>query len=833
MIRATAYLMLMLASLGAAAQSRTAQVSGMVTGINDEPLSGVSVIILGKNKGVSTGDSGRFMIEVPAEKACALVFTFAGYHSSQKNFFLSPGESEEISVQLTESGKTLETVVIGDQRERKENSLVKINPRNAVVLPGPSGGVEGLIKTLVGSNNELTSQYSVRGGNFDENLVYINDIEVFRPYLVSNAQQEGLSLINPELAKSVSFYSGGFQAKYGDKISSVLDIQYKRPGSFGGSAYLSLLEQGLHLEGSSRDGKLTYIFGARNKTSQNVLRSQPIQGAYLPSSSDIQAFVTGRLSEKWQWEMLGIFSSTRFDFIPQEVRKTASVFSPLYTSNLALDIYFEGQERDKYSTGLSALTVTHTLKKNLRMKWTLSRFTDREKENFDIGGAYLFGERDYDNSSNTYGQIINPLGTGYDQQYARNRLDITVWNLGYRGYWEKNRHYVQWGLLADRTRINDRLAQWEYRDSAGYSLPYDPGTLRLFISQQSNALLDITKLSGYIQDNWRPAGNNEDLTIQAGLRFHYNTLNRQWLFSPRASVSWSPGGNNDLILKAAAGVYDQPPFYRELRGYDGQLNTSILAQRSLQFVAGADYNFSRSGKPFRLTSEIYYKRLRDVIPYDIDNVKIRYLGNNNAKAYALGAELRLFGQLVKDAESWLSVGVMKTMEDLEGDHYYRYLNAEGEEIGPNTEDKVVADSARYEVGWLRRPSDRRFTIGLFLQDYLATNKNFRVHLNMLYGSNMPYNIPNSVRYRNALIIDPYIRVDIGFSVRLMDAQQLPRSHSPFRHFENIWLSLEVFNLLNRANIISYQIVKDFAGNNFAIPNRLTPRLLNLKLAVRF
>lgn len=828
----TAFLLCLLA-IGVSAQNKSAQVNGIIVDEEENPLSNVSIMILGKNAGIFTKDSGRFTIKVAAEKPVALTFSYTGYHPVQKNFFLSNGESEFVRIRMMRTGKTLAAVVIADERERQENSLVKVNPKNALLLPSTTGGVEGLIKTLVGSNNELSSQYSVRGGNYDENLVYINDFEIYRPYLVSNGQQEGLSFINPELVKNIHFYTGGFQSKYGDKMSSVLDIQYKRPAATGGTAYISLLEQGLHLEGSAKKGRATYLLGARNKSNRNLLNNQPTLGSYIPSASDLQGFISYKLHEKLQLELLGILSASRFSYAPESVKKTSSVFSPFFTANLGLDTYFEGQEKDSYTTSMIGAAIVYTPANRLKLKWMLSRFKDNEKEYFDISGAYLFGDRDFDNSSSTFGQIINPLGAGFYQQYARNELNIEIWNAGLKGSFEKGNHFFQWGNSIEQTKIKDQLRQFEYQDSAGYSLPYNPSSLRLFNVQQSSADLTIQKYSGYVQDNIRFKGKNNDFTLQAGVRYHYNSLNKEFLVSPRLQASWKPHWKKDMVFRAAAGVYNQPAFYRELRNYDGTLNTAIRSQKSLQFVAGMDYQFSSNNKlPFRISAEAYYKSMRDVIPYDIDNVKIRYLGNNNAKAYAAGIEVRLFGELVKDAESWLSIGFMRTRENLGNDHYYDYTNAAGEIITGQTTDQVVTDSIKNDIGFIRRPTDRMITAGLYLQDYLATNKNFKVHLNMLYGSNMPYNIPNSSKYRNGLIVDPYIRVDIGFSALLLGEKYARRSHSPFRHFENIWLSLEVFNLINRANTISYQLIKDFANNTYAIPNRLTPRLLNLKLVAR-
>lgn len=836
-------LILTLLALSATAQKKTAWVSGRVIDENEAPLAKASVVVLGKTTGITTNDTGWFRIRVSAEKAFALVFSHAGYTDVQKNFFLSENEEEKVTIRMEKGMKTLETVTVGDDRERKETGLTKINAKSALIMPSTTGGVEALIKILVGSNNELTSQYSVRGGNYDENLIYINDFEIFRPYLVRSGQQEGLSFINPELARNVNFYNGGFQAKYGDKMSSVLDVQYKkpkpvdaygRPKKIGGSVYVSLLEQGFHLEGVAKKNRITYLLGVRNRSNRNLLSSQETRGAYIPSASDVQAFISYQLSKRVQLELLGNLSVSKFSMYPESVQKTISVFSPLFTANLGLDVNFEGQEKDGYKTNLIGLSLLHNVTPKLKLKWMLSRFQNIEKEHYDIAGSYLFGDRDFDNTSSTFGQIINPLGAGYYQNYARNDLDIQVYNASLKGSLDFRKHFIQFGNSIEHSDISDKLREWEYQDSAGYSLPYNPTQLSLFKSYNSNADISVNRFNGYIQDNIRLGDSSRELTIQAGVRYNYNTLNREFLVSPRAQISWKPNWKKDVVLKLSGGVYNQPPFYRELRRYDGTLNIQVKAQKSYQVVAGMDYNFSGLGRrPFRLTAEAYYKSMRDVDVYDIENVKIRYAGNNNAKAYATGIEFRLFGELVKDAESWLSIGFMRSKEDLEGDHYYLYKNAAGEIINSQSTDRVPVDSVRNEVGWVRRPSDRLITVGLFLEDYLPTNKNFKVHLNMLYGSNMSYNVPNSPRYRNALTIEPYIRVDIGFSALLLSEQSKRRSHSPFRNFENIWASFEVFNLIDRPNTISYQQIKDFANNIYSIPNRLTPRLVNFKIVGRF
>jgi len=808
--------------LPAHAQKKLAIVSGRVLDENEKPLHGASVTILGRQSGILTSDSGTFRLKVPAEHAFALVFSFTGYKTEQRNFLLNENEEERAVIRMEKGQKTLQEVVVSDQRESRETGLVRINPKNAINIPAPIGGIESLLKIIVGSNNELTSQYSVRGGNYDENLVYVNDFEVFRPYLVNNAQQEGLSFINPELTRSVNFYTGGFQARYGDKMSSALDIQYRKPTGFGGSVYAGLLEQGLHLEGATKN--FTWLVGARNRTNNTLLGSQETKGTYAPSSSDIQALLTWQLNRNNQLEFLGNFSQTRFHLIPESSQLTSSIFSPYYTANLGLDIFFDGQEKDQYQTNMAGLSLTRQINHNLKLKWMASRFEDKEQQDYDITGAYLFGDRDFDKSSATFGQITNPLGAGTYQNFARDQLNIQVYNATHKGYLTLNQHYIQWGVSAERQTVRSHLNEWQYQDSAGYSLPNNPGVPSITGVIHATDNPGITRLTGFIQDNLL-LQKNGDFTLQGGVRYNYNTLNKELLISPRVGASWRPrNAKKDIVYKASLGIYDQPPFFREMLRPDGTLNTALKAQRSWQVVAGIDRNFRMGDRPFRFTTEAYYKQMSRVDPYDINNVHIQYFGLNDAKAYATGLEFRLFGELVKDAESWVSLGFMRSMEKIDTSYYNYTLNAQGH----------PTDSVKTEAGWVRRPTDRLFTLGVFLQDYLATNKNLKAYLNLLYGSDLPFNIPGNLRYRNALTIDPYIRIDVGFSALLLDSEKSNRrSHSPFRNFENIWATLEVFNLIDRANTISYMLIKDFSNTTYAIPNRLTPRLLNLKLVGRF
>lgn len=807
------------------AQKKSATIAGKVLDENEQPVSNVSVVVLGRTSGVISNDSGFFKIKVPAEKAFALIFSHTSFRSEQRNFFLNENEDEFVVIRLEKGAKELQEVTVKDDRLRTEGAGYRINPKNALQLPSATGGVEALIKVFVGSNNELTSQYSVRGGNYDENLVYVNDFEVFRPYLVRQGQQEGLSFINPEMVRTLTFYNGGFQSKYGDKMSSVLDIQYKRPKSFGGSAYVSMLEQGVHLEGGSKNEKWSYIVGARNKSNQNLLGSQETKGNYVPSSNDFQGYITWQPKEKWMFEGMANFSKSQFKLTPEFSRQTASVLSKYFTTNLGLDTYFAGAEKDAYSTTMFGVAANYQPKKNLKLKWMLSRFIDKEEESYDIQGAYLFGERDFDRSHSDFGLIVNPLGAGVFQNFARNRLTIQVLNFSHKGSLEKGKHFIQWGESFEQQSINDKLHEWEMQDSAGYSLPFNPNQLQLNKVIKSTAEFSYFRNTGFLQDNII-LKDSQNMTLQVGVRYTYNTLNNELLLQPRVQFAFKQKWNKDIIIRTAAGAYHQPPFYRELRAYDGTVNKDVKAQKSWQAVAGIDYNFKGwGGRPFKLQAEAYYKHMYDVVPYDIDNVRIRYFGKNNAKAYATGIEARLFGELVKDAESWVSIGLMRTRENLSDDQWYNYkLDSLNRPV----------DSTLVQGGWVRRPTDRLLTFGMFYQDYLPTNKNFKFSMNFLYGTNLPYNIPNNVKYRNAFVIDPYIRVDFGFSALLLDGEKSKRrSHSPFRDFNTIWASLEVFNVIDKPNTISYMLIKDFSNSIYLIPNRLTPRLVNFKIVARW
>lgn len=797
--------------------AQEATLSGKVKDEQGKGIDLVTVAVEGTSIGTLSKPDGKYELVVPTGKKLTVVFSNVSYMLEKKSIKLEPNEKRTLDIVLNKNANTLTEYVKKDDRIRTEAGVVQIDARKANRLPSTIGGVEGLIKTFVGTNNELTSQYTVRGGNYDENLVYVNDFEVYRPFLTRSGQQEGLSFINSDLVSNVYFSVGGFQAKYGDKMSSVLDISYKKPTKFAGSVMLSLLGASLHLEGATKNKKLTYLLGIRQKSNQYLLQAQPTKGIYNPSFTDFQGLVNYRFNDKWEVELLANYARNRFSFYPEEQTTSFGVINQAYQ----LRVFYQGGEIDQFDSRFGGLSTTYRPNKKLKLKLLASGFQTNERETYDIGGEYLLGEVETDLGKENFGQIKTYLGTGVIQNYARNYLKVNVGNLAHRGSLDAGKHFISWGLDGGVTSIKDKLHEWERRDSAGFTQPYLQDSLVMMRLYKSATNLDYARFAGFLQDNFR-FNDSLDLTISAGIRFNYSTLNNEFIVSPRLQMAYKPKWKRDFVFKLAGGLYAQQPFYRELRNLDGVVNTDLKAQKSLHFVLGSDYNFKMYHRPFKLTAELYYKKLWDLVPYEYDNVRIRYFGKNDAVGYVYGGELRLYGDLVKDATSWVSVGVLKTAEDITDDKI-------------TLKDKSGADSATIYPGYVPRPTDQRFMLGMYFEDYLPRNKNFKMHLNLLYATGLPFGPPDKQRYGDTLRLPDYKRVDIGFSALLLDGKKKNRpAHSFFRNIESIWFSLEVFNLLGIQNTLSYSWIQDqTSGRTFAVPNRLTSRLLNVKLNIDF
>ena len=786
--------------------------------IKDEQQRAVADVLISFEQQQAVSDAqGFFQLAITADKKGALRLSKTGFIAQQYTLQLKKDETKILEVQLKERIFEIKEVVKKADRQRFEAGAIIVDASKAGINPSTIGGIEGIIKTLVGSTNELTSQYNVRGGNYDENLVYVNDFEITRPFLVRSGQQEGLSFVNADLASHVQFSVGGFQSKYGDKMSSVLDITYKKPKQFAGSASLSLLGGSLHLEGATKNNKLSYLVGLRQKTNQYLLQAQPTKGVYNPSFTDVQTLLNYKVNEQWEWEFLGNYARNRFNFLPEEQTSSFGLVNKAYQ----LRMFYTGAELDQFDTKFMGLSTTYRPNKNLRLKFLASAYFSNEKESYDISGEYLLGELETDLGKANFGQVKTYLGTGVIQNYARNFLQVQQKSIGHRGSYIHKKQVWLWGADLQSIAIQDQLLEWERRDSAGFTQPYNPAQLTMMKSYRSNANLSYEKVQGFIQNNFK-WNDSLELTFSVGVRFNYDFLNKELVVSPRMQVAYKPKWQRDVVMRAALGWYAQPPLYREMRNLEGVLNTALLSQKSMHAVLGYDYNARWGRRPLRITNEIYYKQLWDMVPYEYDNIRIRYFGKSNSSGYAYGIETRFYGDLVKNATSWISVGLMKTAEDLKDD-FYTLKNIAG------------ADSAIVRPGFIPRPSDQRLMLGMYFEDYLPNNENVKVHLNFMYGTGLPFGPPDAIRYSDTLRLPSYKRVDIGFSAQLFKRKsQEAAATAAHKKINSAWLSLEVFNLLGIQNTLSYTWVQDqSSGKTFAVPNRLTSRLLNLKLIVKF
>lgn len=813
-------------------------IRGTIKDSTNTPLFKVLVSIAGQNAGTETDEKGKYELRVTPYKEYELVYFLTGYTIQRVKVKLQPGEEKLLNIRLKSLSSAIDIVTIEGTRPGDFN-VIKIQPRTIEQLPNVSGNFESFLKTMPGvvSNNELSSTYSVRGGSFDENLVYVDDIEIYRPFLVRSGQQEGLSFVNPDLVSDISFSAGGFSAMYGDKLSSVLDIKYRKPKSFAGSAYGSLMGAGIHVEGASKNDKFTWLTGIRHRSNQFLLKSLDTQGEYKPRFTDIQTKFDYQISRKTTVSFLGHYSFNQFNVVPSS-RQTE--FGSINEA-LRLTVYFDGREVDEFQTGTGAISVTHMVNDSLKLKFIASSFISQEKEFFDVLGQYFLDELERDLGSSQFGDVAFNRGVGAFLDHARNELDAVVSSVSHLGSYRNKNLRWQWGLKAQQEHIKDQLDEWQYRDSADYSIPHpddNPGQ-NANIDQQivlnnvvkNNIDLFSNRYSGFLQQTW----DVDHYSFTVGVRGTYWDLNQETNISPRASIAYNPAWNKRLHLRAASGVYYQPPFYRELRDLNGNIHKDIKSQRSIHFVLGGDYQFLAWGREFKLTTEAYYKIMDDLIPYKLDNTRIRYLANNNATGYATGIDLRVNGEFVSGIESWVSVGYLKTEEDIKGDNYYRYFNSDGEEIVFGyTQNDTPTDSLKVEPGNIPRPTDQRVTFSMFFQDYLPKFPTVRMHLNLVFGTGLPYGPPGQDRFKDILRGPTYRRVDIGFSKIAIDEDEENKSRLPvIRKLKSLLLSIEVFNLLQVSNTISYTWITDVTGRQYGVPNYLTSRILNFKVQAKF
>jgi len=835
------FLFLIFLLVPAALMAQQATVNGTITDESGKPVELANIAIKGEPGGTTTDRKGMFTLTVPANKPVTIAITYVGFAQKEIEVNLKKGETKKVVINLKSSTTTLPGLEIKDEKLRTEG-LIRLNPKNTRIAPSVNESVESIIQTLPGvsTTSEMSSQYSVRGGNFDENLVYVNDIEVYRPFLVNSGQQEGLSFINPAMVSSILFSAGGFGAQYGDKMSSVLDVKYKKPVEFGGTFSVSLLGAELSVKDNIKD-KFTFLIGARYKTNSYLVNSLDTKGNYKPNFFDVQSLFEYKFNQKWSLSFLGYYSGNQYNLIPTDRVTDYGTFKQA----MRFKVYFDGQEVDSYNVAEGGLTLSFHPNNTVHLKLIASAFNTQEKETYDVQGQYWIGLLDNNPGSEDFDEVTQSLGVGTYLEHARNRFDATVITLEHKGTKIFDSQSLHWGLRYQHQIVDDRLREWQMIDSAGYSLPNPPASpgepaparppIELDYFMKGHHQLSINRFSAYLSDDWKFRLNNNDMiTLSAGVRSYYGDINNEFTLSPRVNFSYKPYKNQNIVLRFATGIYYQPAFYREMRDMDGSLNTQVKSQRSIQFILGSDYQFRVWDRPFIFTSEIYYKKLDNLIPYMVDNVRIRYYANQIAKGYATGIDFRINGEFVKGVDSWASLSIMKTAEDVQDDFYYDYYDKDGELIGSGVDlGYSDADSVRVEPGYIPRPTDRRVTFSIFFQDYIPKYPTWKVHLKLIYGTGMPFGAPGTQRYQQTLRMPDYRRVDLGFSKQIMGENTRYTLRHPNSFVKSFWVSLDIFNLFGVYNTVSYMWVKDIYNRQNAIPNYLTPRLFNLKVSMEF
>ncbi|MGK0406385.1 MAG: hypothetical protein ACJAZH_000196 [Roseivirga sp.] len=781
-----------------------------------------------------TNRDGSYKLDVQDGQNLLIYFTNFGYLPDTTYISIAKKQKREVNRRIILMKNVLGDIDIVDRKARFDNQ-VNVGIKAIEAFVGPNSGVEGIIKTLPGvsSYSELSSQYSVRGGNFDENLVYVNGIEVYRPFLVRNGQQEGMSFINSAMVSNVSFSAGGFEARYGDKMSSVLDITYRKPKDFAMTLEGSFLGGNLVYENTHFKKRLSVLVGARYRTNQLLVGSLDTEADFVPQFTDIQAFLTYDLNDEWELNFLGNYSRNLYQVIPQS---RTTDFGTIQES-LRLNVFFDGKEDYDFTTRFAAFGAKYRPSKNVQLRFQTSIFQTTEQEYFDVIGAYRLGELNTNLGSDNFGDITFTRSIGSFQNYARNYLDAIVANISHSGIYDQGEVTWRWGAKVQVEDIIDQYKEWERIDSAGYNVPNNSGfnydslivtsvdaqgdprggvvyssvrdqdSLKLFESFASKVNVNSFRFTAYAErSEIFDLKEQGDLFLNLGIRTHYWTFNQQNVISPRASLSWKPSWEKrDMVFRVSSGFYYQPPFYREMRKLDGGLNEDIRAQQSVHFVLGNDYQLRIWNRPFKMVTEVYYKYMNNLIPYDLDNVRLRYRAENSATGFATGIDYRINGEFVKGIDSWASLSFMTIQEDIEDDG----------------------------AGFLPRPTDQRFNFKIFFQDYLPNDPTFRVSLTLAYGTGLPFGPPQATAEERVFRLPAYRRVDIGFSKVLKSAGKTYKNKY-LNSFESLWIGLEVFNLLDITNTVSYLWVKDIStARDYAVPNYLTPRLLNVKMVAKF
>lgn len=800
--------------------AQTATLRGILLNELNTPIENAN--ISANNVGTTSNSNGFYSLKIPANKEVSVVFSHVSHKSVRVIFNLKNGQEFEFNPILKIEVEQIETVVITGTKRSDFEGVTTISPQIIRTIKGAQPGVENLLKTLAGVNisNELSTQYSVRGGNFDENLVYVNGIEVYRPFLVRSGQQEGLSFVNTDMVQDLQFSAGGFQAKYGDKLSSVLDITYRKPTEFGVRADFSLLGGSITAEGVSKNNKLSALVGLRYRDNTLLVDAKETQTNYEPQFLDAQTYLNYKISSKFDLSFLGNISSNSYNYAP----KTRQTNFGTLQNPIALLVFYEGQEEDKYNTYFGALKGSYQVNENLSLQLITSSFHTTEQEYFDILAQYRLGEVNSNIGDENLGEVEFSEGIGGQINHARNDLDALITTVEHRGDFKKNKNHFQWSIKYTNEDIRDRVVEWEVIDSAGFSInppnldqfdnqPYTPNTgpLAPYENTRARNATTVERLQAFAQWSKRSTLGSNEVFYNFGVRTHQWNVSgqninskQQLVFSPRAQFSIKPNGKKDMLYRLSGGMYYQPPFYRELRDVNGAVNSNVKAQRSVHIVAGHEYSFQLWNRPFKLISEAYYKQLSNVNPYTVENVRIRYAANNDAKAYAYGLDVRLNGEFVAGTESWFSFGYLKTEEAIEGRNF------------------------------IARPMDQRLKFGVLFQDYVPKLPNMKMYLNLVYNTGVPGGSPSYAdvySYQNRL--PDYKRADIGMSYGIVSAKNRVKSGWK-KYFKELAVGIEIYNIFDVQNSITNTWVRDvYSKRQYSIPNYLTPRVFNVRLNMRF
>lgn len=800
--------------------SQTATLKGVILNEKNVPIENVN--IKAGTDGTKTNTNGAYILKIPINTNITIELTHVTYKKITSTFNLKNGEVIEFNPVMLSEIEQIATVVVTSHRRKDVEGIITLEPEAIRKIPGANAGIENLLLTLPGvsNNNELSTQYAVRGGNYDENLVYVNGIEVYRPFLIRSGQQEGLSFVNTDLVQNVDFSAGGFQAKYGDKLSSVLDITYKTPYQFEVNADFSLLGGSLAIENSSNDSKFTSIVGARYRDNSLLVKAKETETNFKPAFADLQAYFTYKFSNTFHLSFLGNASLNEYNYKPQ-ARQTN--FGTL-DEPIALIVFYDGEEKDKYQTLFGAFKASYFVNDDLNLKLIAATYHTTEEEYFDILAQYRLGEVNANIGDESLGEVEFSEGIGSQLNHGRNDLDALITNIEHKGDFKISGNRIEWSIKYTNENIRDRVVEWEVIDSAGFSIrppktiptnaqPYVPysGPIEAFKNIRTSNATQINRFQAYTQWSKRSKLGTSDIWYNAGVRMHNWSVkgtavssSNQTVISPRGQFAIKPHWEKDMLFRIATGLYYQPPFYRELRDANGIVQPNVKAQQSFHLVLGNDYSFKMWDRPFKLTTEAYYKNLSDVNPYTLENVRIRYRATNNAKAYAYGLDMRLNGEFVPGTESWFSFGYLKTEENIDNQ------------------------------GYIARPTDQRLKFAALFQDYVPNVPNMKMYLNLVYNTGLPGGSPSYAdpyEYQNRL--PAYKRADLGLQFVLVDDKKQFNSGWK-KPFKALAFGFEIFNMFDVQNSITNTWVRDvYSKRQFAVPNYLTPRVFNIRTTMKF